>query len=237
MPERTRVPRSIDRFASYLNDTDVHLQSNRPAGPGGTPVFELLGLTSGQADDWNLKRVDFRDNLYPLWTNKNTKTETVNENVVKFMNDFFDFSKPLLNIMAASPNAITQDENIFNFKITRANPTRPTTPIAEVVVLELKPIGGGDIRVRARESELATRGRIPDDAKALEIRYKVGAIGEAPASVGETNEVVISTRAIFVLNVGDENHNLNIYAFARWIDTTNAARAGSWTELTTRGIL
>ena len=34
-------------------------------------------------------------------------------------------------------------------------------------------------------------------------------------------------RASFTMNLGAENHNLNIYAFARWIDTTNPARANS----------
>jgi len=235
MPERTRVPRTVDRFASYLNDTDSHLQSNRPAGPGGVPVFELLGLTIPQVDEWSSKRVDFRDNLYPLWTNKNTKTETVNENVVKFMNEFFVFSKPLLNIMAASPNAVTQDENIFNFKITRKKPTRPTAPISEVVVLDLNPIGGGTMRVKGRQDEEAKRGKIPETAKAIEVCWIVGTA--PPASVLDCTENIISTRASFTMNVGAENHNLNIYAFARWIDTTNPARAGAWTDMVTTGIL
>lgn len=230
-----RVPRTIARFASYLNDTDVHLQSNRPVGPGGTPVFELLGLTSGQADGWNLRRVDFRDNLYPKWTNKNTKTETVNEDVADFMEEFFDYSEPLLNIMAASTNAINQDANIFNMVINRKDPTRPTEPIEEVVVLDLNPVGGGTMRVRGRQTAQAKRGKIPETAKAIEVCWTVGTA--PPASPLDCTENIISSRSTFTMNVGAENHNLNIYAFARWIDTSNAARAGAWTELSTRGIL
>ena len=31
--------------------------------------------------------------------------------------------------------------------------------------------------------------------------------------------------------------NKNIYAFARWVDTSNHARAGSWTGMVVSGIL
>lgn len=229
-----RVPPTIHDFNDYVNDSDDHLQSDRTPG---NPVWQVLGITNGDADEWHLRRLNWQTNLYPLWSNKDTKTKTVVTNVNSFMNQFRQFSRPLLNIMAASPNAIAKDEVIMRFKINPKKPTRPTDPVAEVVTLGMQPVGGGNIRFSAKYPGDTDRYSIPKDASGLELRWKIGEVGEAPANVDECPEHYTSTRARFSLNVGAANHNKNIYIFARWTDIHNPARAGAWTEMLTSGVL
>ena len=231
MNETTRVPQTIGEFDIYLNTTDDYLQGSRD----GTLISELLGLTPSQSAEWSSRRIYWRDDLHKKWSNPLTKTQAVNLQVRNFMQDFRDFSRPLLNKMAASDNATEEDEVALNFKISRKDPTHPTTPIEDIVVLSLQAIGGGDIRISGRTSHDASRPSVPDDAKGLELRYLIGK--EAPLSVDECEEHLISTKSGFVLNVGAKNHNKNIYCFARWVDTSDPSRAGSWTKMVTSGIL
>lgn len=231
----TRVPITISEANDYVNNSDDHLQSSRE--PSGTAVYELLGLTSANADGWHARRLNWRDNLYPKWSNKDLKTKTVVKNVKDFLTEFRTFSRPLLNIMAASPNAIVQDETILRFVKNPKKPVRPTAPITEVVLLAVQSIGGGGFRFSARYPSDEDRYSIPEDASGLEIRWKIGSIEEVPANVDECTKHHISTRARFSLNVGAENHNKNIYLFARWTDIHNPSRAGDWTDMKMSGIL
>lgn len=231
----TRVPIPIPEANDYINNSDDHLQSDRD--PSGTAVYELLGLTSADADEWHSRRLEWRDNLYPKWSNEDLKTKTVNDNVVKFLKEFRIFSRPLLNIMAASPNVITQDEVVMRFVKNPKKPSRPSAPVAEVVLLNMQSIGGGGFRFSGRYPSDEDRYSVPPDASGLEIRWKIGSIEEVPANVDECPNHHTSTKARFNLNMGAGNHNKNIYLFARWTDIHNPSRAGDWTDMKTSGIL
>jgi len=231
MSETTRVPRTIRKFNDYIKDSDDHLQSDRAS----TPIYSLLGLDATQAGEWSTRRLYWEDTLYPKWSSPNTKTPTVNLEVKNVMDSFIEFSRPLLNIMAVNLNATEEDEKALNFKRFRKEPVHPTAPIDEDVYLDLKPKGGGDMRIRCRSEKEATRASIPDGAKAVELAYLIGT--SAPESVAECTNFKTSTKALFNINVGAANAGNKMYCYARWIDTSNLARAGSWTDMVVSGIL
>jgi len=212
-------------FNTFINNSDDHLLSNR----GGTQVYVLLGLTITNANDWHNKRLFWRDTLYPKYSNADTRTTTVIKNVRDFIKDFRTLANPLLNICAASPNAIQQDATVLNFKIGRKTPTRPTEPISAPMFIKITSKGQGEMRARCRTDEDATRASIPATATSVELRYKVGS--PEPQSVNECNSIKVSTRALFNFNVDADESGKKIYLFARWIDNTNEARAGAWGDM------
>ena len=227
MAVTTRIPQAIPEFRDYINDTDDYLF----ATSGGVQNYVRLGLSVTNAGNWHDKRVFFRDTLYPKYSSENTRTTTIIHQLENFMDDFREFANPLLDIMAASPNAVEADETAMNFKIGREEPVHPTTPIDADIFLKITSKGQGSLQIRCRETKDATRASIPEDAKAVELRYKIG--GTEPDSVDECPLTKISTKALFTFSVGANNSTKKIRMFARWIDTTNESRAGAWSEMVT----
>jgi len=135
---RTRIPDSISDFNTYMNNTGTYVAA-------GTPVNGIrLGLSAGNITDWGGYKTDWIT-LYTKYSDPVQSTSIVKDEVRNFMDDFREFANPLLNIMAASPNANETDEGVFNFKIGRATPSHSTTPISDKVVLSAKPIGRGEL--------------------------------------------------------------------------------------------
>jgi len=119
---KTRVPRIIPEFNDYINLTDDRLQAVRPPGPNkyGTDY----GFTPAELADWNTRRTDWRDTLYPRYINPATSTSVVKQDVKDFMSSFHTFAEPLLNTIAVSEIAGNEEEEIFNIDLDRDTPTR-----------------------------------------------------------------------------------------------------------------
>ena len=49
-------------------------------------------------------------------------------------------------------------------------------------------------------------------------------------SAGECTQVQISTKARFIIRCGDENAGLRFYGFFRWVNLSNPANNGEWTN-------
>src|ERR1035437_7114194 len=111
----TRIPDSPKKFDPYITTSDDRLQATEPTS--GNPYWQFLGLSSANATDWHNKRT-FWDTpitgLYALYSNIPTSTKTVKGQVKQFIKDFHTFANPLLNLIAASPNAKKGEEDIFN---------------------------------------------------------------------------------------------------------------------------
>ena len=231
-----RVPEKEDEFNTYVNDTSDYLLEE-PGGPGTGENWVRLGLLEAEKDQWVTYKDDWNTiyETYTTNTNRGIRDKTVTENKNKAKDDFTDWvTDPDMNKLdriAASPNVTQQDREVFHIKKRSDNRTTHTAPIGEDIFFDLKALGGGDIRVRARTDEDATRASIPTDAKAVEICYLIGTT--APETVAECNEDYASTKALFTFNVGAENAAKRMYCFARWVDTTNPNRAGSWSDMVT----
>ncbi len=223
-----RIPTKIQEFNDYIRNTDDYLQEQVSAGP--PPVFNWgrLGLTQQNADDWNSAR-GIWDGLFALYSNPATRTKTITLQVKNARKDFRTFATPLLNIMAASPNATEDDEVTFNFKISRATPTHPTVPITEQCLPTLQTIGGGEIRLSVRSSTDTQRPSIFAGADSFQVAFKIGEPPPQNPKDGTDREVI--TRASIVQQTGDENSGKKLYVFVRWYLTSYPDLAGPWSQV------
>lgn len=247
----TRIPPNIPGFNTYVNNTDTYLVAGAPVTNG-----ERLGLTPQNLTDWNAQRVNWRDTLYPKYSDPLQSTSAVKAQVHNFMEDFRTFAQPLLNVMAASPNATEDDEAVFNFTIGHAAPVHHTTPIADGVVFEAKPIGGGDLHFSCRTAHDDHRASKAEEADSVQLAYEITDLrnnnnngggtptppgpdrpGEerdnripTPADKGMTKEIF--TKSQFTFHAGAENVGKRLVAFMRWYNTKHPELAGPWTAIT-----
>ena len=231
MADKKRVPVKDDEFNTYLTETTTYGLGVR----SGTVIFNLLGLTDPEKAIWVGYRDAWLDKFGIVKTQKEqgirNATSIAEKNKVK--EDFTDwvtdpeFNK--LNRIGSSPNVIEQDRNVFHIALRDETRTVQTAPIAAEMFFSMKPISGGDMRVRCRQDEDSTRASIPDEANALELRWKVGA--DAPNSVDDCPNKENFTEALFTHNFGAGNTAKKIFAYARWTDNTNKNRSGPWSDM------
>jgi len=228
MAGKTRVPTTIPQFNTYINTTDNHIAAVSDPGPPPVTNGQRLGLSAENITDWHDQRVFWRDTLYPKYSNPDTKTKTVNQQVKNFMKEFSEFTRPLLTAMSVHPDATEQDEAIFNFVITRDDPTRPTTPIQEQCFASIKPLGGGMVRLSCRSQQDTQRASLPPGADSVQVADK---IGEPPPSHPEDGtEITLITKATSTQELGPEHVGTRVYAFFRWFNTKYPDLAGPWSE-------
>jgi len=226
MADNSRIPRNISEFYAYVLTSTYYLLAT---GGGAIQNYIRLGMSAADVTEWNNRMLLLRDDIYLKYISGNTRTTTVIHQLQNFMEDFFDFAQPLLNSMAANTNAIEADETALNFKIGREEPVHPTSPIEESCFVTLTSKGQGMIKVRCKTTTDASRASIPDDASAVELRFKIG--DSAPANVDQCPGIELNPKASFTINVGAENSTKKIFVYARWIDFSNKSRAGAFSEL------
>lgn len=234
----TRISQAIGPFNTYINNTDTFLQQ---ISSGTTHNWERLGLSNDNADEWHSKRLYWRDTLYPKYTDPLQSTKAVKDEVRNFMEEFREFGQPQLNIMAASANATSDDELVFNFKIGRAAPVHHTEPIAETVEFSIKTLGGGDLRFTCRTASDSSRASIPDGADSVQLAYAIAGKdtpannsgeGEVPTPNDPDMRRELFTKAQFTFQTGASNVGKRIIVFARWYNTKHPALAGPWSNIT-----
>jgi len=133
----------------------------------------------------------------------------------------------------------------FNSAVSRDNliemgiPPRDTEPtprpkIATIPIIGLKSMGGGDIEVRARVTTDQTRFSMHPAADAVECGYVLVAIGEVPPDDPESMAKTIeSKKARFIIHGGAKNAGQRFYGFFRWVNLTNPANNGPWSNAQT----
>lgn len=235
---QTRVPEKISEFNTYINNTDTFLQA---ISSGSTTNWERLGLSSINAGEWNTRRIYWRDTLYPKYIDPLQSTTAVKETVRIFMEDFKEFAQPQLNIMAAGPNATSDDELVFNFKIGRAAATHPTEPIAETVVFTVKPLGGGELRFTCRTATDSSRASIPEGADSVQVAFQIMDKDTKPEGEGEGSlpnpddgsmRRELFTKAQFTFEAGMANVGRLMVIYTRWYNTKHPKLAGPWSNVT-----
>ena len=234
----SRITDSIPKFNTYINDTDDTLQA---ISSGAIHNWERLGLTLANANDWHDKRVYLRDTLYPKYSSPAQSTALVKKEVHDFMDSFRTFGNPLLDIMAASPNANGGDEIIFNFKIGKAPAHHPTTPIDITVVYEGTPLGGGDYKFSCRTPGDGGHGSMAPDADTIQLAYMfIGNSKPIPPVDGsedvpnpETPGMILCsfTKAIFTLHGGVANVGKSAVVYLRWYNSKHPDLAGPWSAV------
>jgi hypothetical protein len=243
----SRIPQTDDPFNTYINSTADALAE-------GTPTTAVrLGLTAAQAAAWGTYRIDW-NTQYARYGNESTRTKGVTASKNKVRKDFTAFASPLLTAMSVHL-ALTEDDRL-TFRLPE--PDRTPTARAEIMVTpvgELHPLVGGKMQVRVRVSGDASRASRHPWADHVEMRYALIAPGaEAPTppagpsapappvtgGAGATQPPVtaadcplsaISTKAIFTITLGQEHSGKRMYAFFRWVNASNSALSGTWSNV------
>ena len=232
---RKRVPEKKSEFDTYQKDSTLHLES-------GTPTRgSELGLSVGELNDWK----DYRDAwiaLYPLYTNKNTRTATVTENVNAHIEDFSAFAEPLLTRMSGSSVINATDRNVLRIKLRDKIPTR-RGKIEDTPIVGLKGGGGGAIKAKLRSDSDSSKASMHELADLIEVKYLISNENpEAPApdpnpgnggpdlpNPEDAPHYFISSKANFEIPAGIAHRGKFFIGFFRWVNSTNSANNGPWT--------
>jgi hypothetical protein len=231
--KRKRVPETKDDFNTYELDSTELLETGTPRRG------EVLGLTSDELDDW----IAWRDSGIPLrklYTNKNTRTKTVIDDMNAHMKGFSGFAELLLNRMAGSSALTNDDRNVLNIKERDKTATR-RGKIDDKPIVGMTVIGGGQMKVRVRTTTDASRASMHDLADLIECRYVI--LTENPSPPGpvpppsglqipqpaDAPNQALSKKALFEIDFGTTNIGKYVVAFYRWTNITNPANNGPWT--------
>ncbi len=171
-----RIPGSPKVFDPYITSCDDHLQETEPVS--NLPYWQLLGLTSVNASDWHNKRQFWatpNTGLFALYNSPAASTSVVKKNVKNFIADFKTFANPLLDVIAASPNAGTREEKTFNLilKKNRKKPSKVHTPIADQCFTTFNSAKGGDMKAASRNAHDAKRASVTAGADGVQYAYLI----------------------------------------------------------------
>ena len=221
-----RISRSPNSFNNYITNTDAYNTAGTPNN--GT----RLGLSSTNISDWHAKHTSWAV-LYTKYIDPTQRTTSVNADIHLAIKNFRLFANPLLDVIAASPALTNADADMYNVVMGHAAPTHPTTPIADNVVLNILPKGGGLLQVSAHpDSSASGRAHKPEGANAVELAF---AYGNTPPTGSPDDENImkeISTKAQFVHHA--ESHvGEKMYCWARWVNISYPNFNGPWCSMIT----
>jgi len=225
--DRSRVSRAKSKFNSYIRDTDDYLLTTPP---GAIINWQRLGVTGSQIDKWHNFRAAW-DLLYPKYTlKKESRTTAIKEKMDKIIKDFIVFSRDVLNMISGIDTSTIDDLLVFNIKAKDLRDTEPT-PIhsTEAPYMDMKNKTGGQIRIRARVTEDATRASMLPDYE-LEMKYIIlpadAVPPTSPTAAGMLTE--LSTKALFVFDADMANQTKILYAYFRFRHLHTKQFNGPW---------
>ena len=235
MPDRSRIPRLISTFNTYILNTSRYLAE-------GTPVNNAtrLGLTEAEANRWAELAEEWKP-LYSLYSNKAlSRTIAIKEQLLEIIRKTvqLDRTNHILDRIGASAQATIEDAGEFRIKrgvAEKKNRTIPIASIKEAVTVSFKPIGGGMMKVKCYGIS-ALRAGIIQHVDCVQFRYKVGKT--PPDSADEPGlEKDLSSRATFILTLGPGSSANYLYIYFRWYNTRHPRLAGPWSGLNITMIL
>jgi len=235
MPDRSRIPRLISTFNTYILNTSLYLAA-------GTPVNNAsrLGLTEAETSRWAELAEEWKP-LYDLYSNKKvSRTVSIKEQLLNIIRKTVEFDRMnhILDRIGASAQATVEDTGEFRIKkggTAKKNHTIPQNPITEPVMVSFVPIGGGMMNVKCY-GVTSQRAGIFRNADCVQFVYKVGKT--PPASAEEAGlSKDLSSKAIFTLTLGPGNSGNYLYIYFRWYNTRHPRLAGPWSSLNSTMIL
>ena len=234
MPDRSRIPRAIDRFNNYLSNTNSYLVAVNSANAIRLGILPAeVARWTAFVNEWNplyLKYIDWKGSRTTAITDQ---LHSIIASCVKF-----DQTNHLLDRIAASPVVTVSDMEIFNIKkgiLLKTTRTRPLGVLTEPVFAAIQPIGGGTVSIKCRCAS-GGRAAIFAGADAVQFNYTVGdAAPDAADAYGLKSE--ISTRASIYLALSPACSGKHLYIYLRWYLVKHPALAGPWSSVQTVLIL
>ena len=165
--EGPRISESPKEFNIQINRMDDRLQAIEPTS--GNPYWQFYGLTSTNGSDFHNKRLFWNTpttGLFAKYSSPATSTSTVKEQVKVWIAGFRAFGNPLLDVIAASPNATSDDEAIFNLvlNINRKKASHSHTPIADLCYTDWSVGSGGNKTAGSKSAHDSKRHSLAEGA-------------------------------------------------------------------------
>lgn len=236
-----KIPQRDGDFDSYITSTTDYLEDETPTNG------ERLGLTSDELSEWGSRRNNWVT-IYGKHKDASKRTSTVTAEKQSQKKSFTKFANPLLTRMSVSPIITSDDRGALNLPERDAATERPQiedTPYGKLLAMD-----GGNIKVRVRTTSDGNRASRHPDADHVEMRYALVSstqpIQDTPLPLGNDNNSELSTKnripnsamecvntvssrkAIFIVKLGQENSGKRIFAFFRWVNTSNPEYSGPW---------
>ncbi|HEX7412517.1 MAG TPA: hypothetical protein VF411_00630 [Bacteroidia bacterium] len=246
--DRNRITRGIVRFHTYVNLAATWLNALAPVQPpaGNPPLYnwQRIGWTAAELAAW-MAFVTEDARWYPDWSNKKIRTTDMtdklhaNNAACRKLNK----NNKLLDRIAASPNAVLMDFEVFNIAhnspVVTGAATQRTGNIEDTVVVSVFYKGGGRIKFQCRPDSTAAKSHIPDGSDHLEIRVKLRKATDAKStgpddSTPKWNQ--LSTKAIVTIDFMPDNVGMLIDLYFRFTDSVHPNRNGPYTSMMTLSI-
>ena len=228
MADKSRVPKEISKFNTYIKTTDDRLQAVNPDTTN--PYWEDYGLTTEEQTEWHDKRVDWRDKLYKDYSDPLKSTSTVKKKVRDFIPLFSKFAKRPLDKIVLAEISGEDEESIFHIKLTRANPSHPTTNIEESCIASIRSINRGKAKISCRASEDTKRASIPESADSIQVSYAIVNAEDAPVIDPDDEQMTkqLFFEANFDHDFGAANQGKWLIIYFRWYLSRYPQFAGDW---------
>ena len=107
----------------------------------------------------------------------------------------------------------------------------PGPVITDTPYLALRTAGRGKVELRAQTTEDATRTSMPEFANLIECRFTILEQGDIPPDNPDNfPKKEVSSRAKFILPVGEQNAGKRLHLVARWVHTGRPNQEGPWSD-------
>lgn len=225
----TRIPKSIDRFNDYISNTDTHQLAGTPDN------YTRWNWTAAESAAWTAFKTQFTP-LYGKYSDKKvSRTTDIKDRLRQIIKKCMDYDKEhhLLDRIASSPDSINTDYEIFNIRrgtplAKKTNSTR-TESIREQCNAIARSLGGGFMKISCRSSGNTKRPSKVAGTNSIKIFFKIG--DTAPANASDGTKTEIFTKAIFIIQCGDENVEKKLHIYTQWYNTKHPELAGPVSSL------
>ena len=168
--------------------------------------------------------------LYVKAQNKDTRTPT---DVLAHRQMRKVYEKELTVFVKAwlyNPLVTDLDRKMMGIPPRDYEPT-PRGKIPTIPVVELIPIGGGDIKCSCRVTRDQTRPSKHPLADGVEVQYTWVPKGEMPPEKPEDcKNTLFSKKAQFIIHCGPGNAGETFWGFFRWVNLSVPDNSGSWSD-------
>jgi hypothetical protein len=232
MADKSRVPKQIQKFNTYINETDDRLLEVNP--DTGNPWWTDYGMPAGEQADWHNRRLLWRDTIFADYSDPEKSTSIAKQKVRNFIPAFSVFAKKPLDRIVVSDVADEDEETIFRIKLERAEPSHPTTAIETDCVGAVRSIRLGTAKISVRSSTDTSRASIAEDADSVQVSYIVRDAG-APDIADPNDKLMTKTlffEAQFDLDLGSDNQGRWVNIYFRWYLSRYPQFAGPWSSMT-----
>ena len=227
------IPEPDAEFDEWQKNFVSHLSALwPPAEPGTSALYVYLGIPAERCNEViAAQRLWEKDFARGGKETDRRKSETAAKQETR------DVYEPLLRSVVNeyirfNRKASKEIKTMLGLTVPDLKRTHRTAAIEEVPDFVMLPIGGGEIKFAVdaiHKSKRAGRFRHAD----IEVRYKIISAGreDIPKSADELPNQYISTKAVFLQNCGANTLEKVLYAAIRWVDLTNTALNGPWSNV------